>query len=74
MNKNRFTGRGESITVEMNDLIDVVVFDEKGEVIYLQKHRFEGGYFELTVTVDGKPAKAGVDSFHKLIDRVPRAC
>ncbi|MCJ8269059.1 MAG: ABC transporter permease, partial [Psychrosphaera sp.] len=71
VNKNRFTGIGESTTVDMNDLIDVVVFDEKGEVIYLQKHRFEGGDFELTVTVDGKPAKAGVDSFHKLIDRVP---
>jgi ABC-2 type transport system permease protein len=48
-----------------------MVFDEKGEVIYQQKHRFVGGDFELSVTVDSKPAKAGVDSYHKLIDRVP---
>jgi hypothetical protein len=40
VNKNRYTGTGESTTVAMNDLIDVMVFDEKGEVIYQQKLRF----------------------------------
>ncbi|MFT4926982.1 MAG: ABC-2 type transport system permease protein [Phenylobacterium sp.] len=71
VNKNRLTELGDSETIEMNDLIDVAVFDEAGKVIYLQKHRFAGGDFDLTIMLDKKPARAGVDAYHKLIDRVP---
>lgn len=71
VNKQRMTGTGETQTITMNDMIDVVVLDEQDEPIYSQKHAFKGGRFELKVVVDGKPVKAGVDSFHKLIDRLP---
>lgn len=71
VSKNRLTGQGESQSVAMNDMIDVGIFDEAGKVIYLQKHRFEAGEFELTISVDKKPASAGIDPYHKLIDRVP---
>jgi ABC-2 type transport system permease protein len=71
VNKNRMSETGEPTVIAMNDLIDVVVFDENEKVIYLKKHKFDGGDFELTVTVDGKPANAGVDAYHKLIDRIP---
>jgi ABC-2 type transport system permease protein len=71
VSKNRVSELGESQTIAMSDLIDVGLFDEDGEVIYLKKHRFDGGEFELSISVAKKPATAAVDPFHKLIDRVP---
>ncbi len=75
VNKNRLSEVGDSETIAMNDLIDVALFDQQGEVIYLQKHRFSGGDFELMIRVDSqsgtKPVSVGIDPYHKLIDRVP---
>ena len=49
----------------------VAVFDADGEPLYLKKHRLDGSTREITVAVTGKPARAGIDPYNKLIDRHP---
>ena len=64
----------------MNDYIDIGIFAEetrdkagrkKVNPVYLQKHKLKPGDHTLTIRVSGKPVKAGVDPYHKLIDRIP---
>jgi len=64
----------------MNDYIDIGIFtDDKVEgngkkltqTLYLQKHRLTNGEHSIKVTVTGKPVRAGIDPYNKLIDRVP---
>ncbi|MCB9340494.1 MAG: hypothetical protein H6577_20410 [Lewinellaceae bacterium] len=63
-----------------NDYIDIGVFaeDEKApdgrtlsKPLYLKKHKLTNGEHTITVTVSGKPVKAGIDPYNKLIDRIP---
>lgn len=70
----------ESEATEMNDYIDIGIFaeDEKGpdgrnltRPLYLQKHRLKNGEHSIVLTVTGKPVRAGIDPYNKLIDRVP---
>lgn len=75
----------DSLGMESNaeyvaDFIDIGVFaeddrDENGRTrtnpIYLQKHKISPGESTLTIKVKGLPAKAGIDPYNKLIDRVP---
>ena len=70
----------ETEAADTNDYIDIGVFaDDKVEddgkkltqPLYLQKHRLANGEHTITVTVQGKPVKAGIDPYNKLIDRVP---
>jgi ABC-2 type transport system permease protein len=70
---------GNEKEVAMNDLIDVGVFApaEKGKSgdgkpLYFAKHRIASGAQRLDVVVDQEPARAGIDPYHKLIDRVTR--
>jgi ABC-2 type transport system permease protein len=67
---------GNEAEAPMNDWIDVGVFaanpdnpQELGEELYLRKHRLQAGEQSLTVEVASEPARAGVDPYHKLIDR-----
>ncbi|MBW3628777.1 MAG: hypothetical protein KY464_05700, partial [Gemmatimonadetes bacterium] len=67
---------GNEREVPMRDLVDVGVFapnaeDDKalGEPLYLRKHRLTGGAQTVRVTVDAPPGRAGIDPYHKLIDR-----
>ncbi len=60
------------------DLVEVGIFTEEKEgkkgiqkPLYLQKHWIEPGKTKLEFTVKGKPAKAGIDPYNKLIDRNP---
>jgi aminopeptidase N len=60
------------------DLIEVGVFAEAKEngksvqkPLYLQKHWLPAGQNKLELTVKGKPVKAGIDPYNKLIDRNP---
>ena len=55
----------------LNDPIDIGVFDGEGDPLYFQRHRMDGSMTEITVTVEGEPATAGIDPYHKLIDRHP---
>lgn len=67
---------GTETEVPMNDWVDIGVFGADTDVgaseqktLYLQKHRIRDGEQTITVTVDEKPAQAGVDPYAKLIDR-----
>jgi hypothetical protein len=64
----------------MNDYLDIGVFTEdkiekdgkkSTQPLYLKKHRLQNGEHTLTVRVQGKPVRAGIDPYNKLIDRIP---
>jgi aminopeptidase N len=70
---------GNENEVPMDDLVDVGVFAEaergasgEGKPLYLAKHRISSGAHRVEIVVDQAPARAGVDPYHKLIDRVSR--
>jgi ABC-2 type transport system permease protein len=73
--KLRADSIGNETEQRMADWVDVGVFAEAprgeklGEPLYLRKHRVSGGTQEIRVTVDRAPARAGIDPYHKLIDR-----
>ncbi len=74
--KLRADSLGSEAPVEMNDLVDVGVFaanpkdgKELGAPLYLRKQRIRSGDATLTIVVDQPPARAGIDPYHKLIDR-----
>jgi hypothetical protein len=62
------------------EYIDIGIFTEDGknkqgmtikQPIYMQKHWLAPGQHTLEFTVKGKPVKAGIDPYNKLIDRIP---
>jgi ABC-2 type transport system permease protein len=70
----------ESDAVYEADYIDIGIFaaedkDENGRVrtnpLYIQKHKIKPGESTFKIKVQGKPVKAGIDPYNKLIDRVP---
>jgi ABC-type transport system involved in multi-copper enzyme maturation permease subunit len=68
---------GNENEVAMNDLVDIGVFAAPeagkggdGKALYLAKHRITSGVQYIDITVDELPARAGIDPYHKLIDRV----
>ncbi|HEX5724073.1 MAG TPA: M1 family aminopeptidase [Longimicrobiaceae bacterium] len=70
---------GNERAAPMRDLVEVGVFAaaprgrdrDEGEALYLRKHWLPAGTRQLRVVVDREPARAGVDPYHKLIDRHP---
>jgi len=67
---------GSAGEVPMDDVVEVGVFATDADVdaddqrtLYRQKHRLEGGEQTVSVVVDEKPARAGVDPYTLLIDR-----
>ncbi|MDQ3556579.1 MAG: hypothetical protein M3409_07350 [Gemmatimonadota bacterium] len=77
--KVRADSLGNEAEVPMNDLLDVGVFaaaprgaKEEGTPLYLARHRIGSGRQRIEVVVEGVPARAGVDPYHKLIDRMGR--
>jgi aminopeptidase N len=69
-------GTGKETAAKPDIPIEVGVFaastgdGRDGKPLYLQKRLLPDGDSTLTVTVDGKPAVAGVDPYNELIDRV----
>ena len=55
----------------MDELVDIGVYDAKGDALYLRKQRVRTGEQTFTLDVEGKPAKAGIDPVVKLVDRRP---
>ncbi|MBL0743887.1 M1 family aminopeptidase [Chryseolinea lacunae] len=62
------------------DLVDIGIFAEEGKAengmkkktpLYLKKHWLTPGEHTLEFEVTGKPIKAGIDPYNKLIDRIP---
>jgi hypothetical protein len=66
---------GKETQVPMNDLVQVGVFaggnedGAAGAPLYLQWHRIRSGKQTIQITVPRKPARAGIDPYHWLIDR-----
>ena len=65
----------------MNDYIDIGIFgadtqtsNDQNRVnpLYFKKHKLTAGQHTFTIIVKGKPERAGIDPYNKLIDRVPR--
>jgi ABC-type transport system involved in multi-copper enzyme maturation permease subunit len=65
---------GRETNIPMNDWVEIGVFAPTENVkqsrkpLYLQKHRIRSGKQKITVTVLRKPAQAGIDPNHLLID------
>jgi ABC-2 type transport system permease protein len=69
--KERADGNGAVHEVPMNDWVDIGVLGPDDQPLYLEKHRVGSGQAELSIEVTGKPLRAGIDPFVKLIDREP---
>ena len=59
----------------MNDWVEIGIFaparengERQGKPLYLQKHRIQSGQQRIVTTVPQKPARAGIDPRHLLID------
>ena len=56
----------------MNDLVEVGVFGEPtatGDLLYLKQHRIRSGKQVVEIMVPGKPIRAGIDPYRKVIER-----
>ncbi|MEO6136400.1 MAG: M1 family aminopeptidase, partial [Ginsengibacter sp.] len=71
---------GKETVAPMNDYIDVAIFGEettdkagrkKVNPDYIQKYKLTPGTKTMVIRVKGKPVKAGIDPYNKLIDRIP---
>lgn len=70
--KVRVDEHGVENEVPMHDRVEVGVFAgdrEHPEILYMDKHILGGATETVTVVVDQEPVFAGVDPWHKLIDR-----
>ena len=67
--KLRADETGKQTEVPMDDLVDIGVLGPDDQPLYLKKHRIKTGETTLTIEVDSKPVKAGIDPVVKLIDR-----
>jgi hypothetical protein len=73
--KARADSIGNQTPVAMDDLVEVGVFagpsgdGSPGESLYLRQHRIRTGKQTIVVTVPRLPARAGIDPYHKLIER-----
>ncbi|HEX8038232.1 MAG TPA: M1 family aminopeptidase, partial [Chryseosolibacter sp.] len=71
--KIRSDSLGNEVFATLNDWIDVGVYsrDDKGndKLVYLQKRKIAAKDNAFVITLGERPAKAGIDPLHKLIDR-----
>ncbi|HKX40807.1 MAG TPA: M1 family aminopeptidase, partial [Burkholderiaceae bacterium] len=63
---------GKESDVPIADFIDVGVLDAQGDPIAIERRKFDREEATVTLVVDRKPAKAGIDPLNKLIDRAPK--
>ncbi|HUK89435.1 MAG TPA: hypothetical protein VLZ81_03470, partial [Blastocatellia bacterium] len=69
--KVRADGHGKETEIPVSDWIDIGVQDADGNYLYLERRKIDQEKNDIAVTVDKKPAKAGIDPLNKLIDRSP---
>jgi len=75
--KFRSSDRGAETTVPLHDLIDIGVLGESKKknandnILLIEKHLITAPKMTFELTVDKKPARAGIDPLNKLIDRNP---
>jgi ABC-2 type transport system permease protein len=70
--KRRSDELGKETDAPLNDWIDIGVLDEKGAPLLIEKRKIEKEETEFVLTIDKKPAKAGIDPLNILIDRRPK--
>jgi aminopeptidase N len=63
---------GKETDAPLHDWIDVGVLDADGAPLYREKKAITAENSTFTMTVDRKPARAGIDPFNLLIDRKPK--
>jgi ABC-type transport system involved in multi-copper enzyme maturation permease subunit len=75
--KLRADGQGAETEIPLDDWIDIGVFAETGQgrekkekVLFMEKRRIHDSDMTFDIVVDEKPARAGIDPYNKLIDRV----
>ena len=71
--KLRSTGGGAEQAVPLDDWIEVGVLGGKKDdkVLFSEKRHVTAPVMTIDVVVNQKPSRAGIDPFHKLIDRNP---
>lgn len=62
-------GIGNESTAVLNEWIDVGVYAESGEQIYLKKHFFDQKESVIKLALDAEPARAGIDPMSIQIDK-----
>jgi hypothetical protein len=72
--KLRADSVGHETEVPMDDFVEIGVFapnktDGLGAPLYLHRHRIKSGTQTIRITVPREPSRAGIDPYHKLIDR-----
>jgi ABC-2 type transport system permease protein len=74
--KARADSIGNKTPVAMDDLVEIGVFAgaargaSPGDSLYLKQHRIRAGKQAIVITVPRQPARAGIDPYRKLIERV----
>jgi ABC-2 type transport system permease protein len=61
---------GNEVEIPIRDYVDIGVLGEDDGELYLNKHLIDKPDMEFTIIVDEKPVRAGIDPYHKLIDRL----
>ena len=67
-------GQGNETEMPLDDWIDVGIFagdKDHPKPLYLEKHHFTNKETRLELIVKDQPTHAGIDPYHKLIDRKP---
>jgi len=67
--KLRSDGKGNTTPIQPHDPVEIGIFDESGETLYLQKQWVTSTEQTFEIIVAEKPAQAGVDPHIILIDR-----
>jgi ABC-2 type transport system permease protein len=60
---------GNLTDAPLNDYIYIGITGEKDKELYLKKHKLINRETEITIIVDEKPKKVGIDPYLILIDR-----
>jgi len=68
--KYRADELGNEKEIAIDDWIDIGVLGKDSKELYLKKYKIDKKEMEITVVVDEKPEKAGIDIYNKLIDRI----
>jgi hypothetical protein len=72
--KVKSDGSGNETPMALNDYIDIGVFSGKKDEekpLYLKKEKITQANQTFEIVVDQMPARAGIDPYNKLIDRIP---
>jgi ABC-2 type transport system permease protein len=79
-NKFYADSAGKEAAAPMSDYIDLGVFaaettnklgQKQTNPLFIKKYKLKPGTQTVTMRVKGKPLKAGIDPYNKLIDRIP---